>query len=652
MTTFTDSFNRGNGAPGGNWVTISGTPTIAANWLTNNGAASCWLYETTLNDGNRHECTCRVTTASATSNQAGPIVKWSTGPGAGYHAQITYSAGTYSLSILRGAPGSMSSIASTALASAPAGIVTITLVWDNGHLSASLSTGESVSVDDATYASGTYMGVRAHYTTAQVDWVTMIVGAAPAFDVSPDVIPNYGATTELTFTGTNTEWTSGTPGSPTFTCDHGTLSDQSVASATSATATYDPGSYLGPVIFTDPSTGLTATAVVSSDVGVVPPGGTVFSQEAVDYIERSAIAETDPTIANREMNIATSGPSVELQSGINRIRLSVSDTSITGYEVPDTTNLVQMLMEVWRGLNGTLVFGGSTLVPDHADSVKTDTDVLRTSLEEIRGVLEWTLPGILNVIVGEDSISTTHLHDDIAAISAGSNQDVLDALAAYFGANPPTIQQLGTMVSDIATIAGYTLGDVLDAIAAIPGVDLSGITAKLDLIQPTNGNSIDTILTNLATTDGVVDTAAASLASMRGQELLTLQDILDAIALIQPGTPTNAGAPVWPGIAGVTLGTPASLTNGARIEGEMDGVIVAVTTPPTRTGLYQIGTGMYDYGVGRISFESDNGELETWQYLGFRAALFTPKTMVRAAAVHLQVLGGAEGTITPWVVSE
>lgn len=115
---------------------------------------------------------------------------------------------------------------------------------------------------------------------------------------------------------------------------------------------------------------------------------------------------------------------------------------------------------------------------------------------------------------------------------------------------------------------------------------------------------------------------------------------------------TVNAAPVWPGSANVTLGTPVALTNGMTITDEMDGVIVAVTTPPTRTGLYVIGSESYDYGVGRIAFESDGGELEPWQYLGFRAALFTPKSMRRASKVHLQVLGGAEGTVTPWITSE
>lgn len=110
-------------------------------------------------------------------------------------------------------------------------------------------------------------------------------------------------------------------------------------------------------------------------------------------------------------------------------------------------------------------------------------------------------------------------------------------------------------------------------------------------------------------------------------------------------------APVWPGASSVTYGTPAALVDQAHVVEPMDGVIVSVTTPPTRTGLRQIGGALYDYGVGELAFETDGGDIEPWQYLGFRAAIFTPKTMKRAAGVRFRVLAGAEGTVTPWTKS-
>lgn len=125
----------------------------------------------------------------------------------------------------------------------------------------------------------------------------------------------------------------------------------------------------------------------------------------------------------------------------------------------------------------------------------------------------------------------------------------------------------------------------------------------------------------------------------------------DQFAGLKGQAAASIAPPVWPGVANVTLGTPVALVDQLVITEPMDGVIIAVTTPPSKVGVRVIGGAYYDYSAGEIAFESDNGELEPWQYLGFRAAVFCPKSMVQAAAVHLRVLGGAEGTVTPWVIA-
>lgn len=114
---------------------------------------------------------------------------------------------------------------------------------------------------------------------------------------------------------------------------------------------------------------------------------------------------------------------------------------------------------------------------------------------------------------------------------------------------------------------------------------------------------------------------------------------------------TVTTAPVWPGLANVTLGTPVALADQLVVTEAMDGVLVSVTTPPGKLGSYLVGNAVLDYGVGRIAFESDGEEIEPWQYLGFRQAIYTPKSMQRAAKARFQVLGGAGGTVTPWTVS-
>jgi hypothetical protein len=61
-----------------------------------------------------------------------------------------------------------------------------------------------------------------------------------------------------------------------------------------------------------------------------------------------------------------------------------------------------------------------------------------------------------------------------------------------------------------------------------------------------------------------------------------------------------------------------------------------------------IGGQPMDYGVGEMSFGNDSGWIEPWVYLGFRTAVFTPKTMRSASHAYFRVLAGAGGTVQAW----
>lgn len=117
---------------------------------------------------------------------------------------------------------------------------------------------------------------------------------------------------------------------------------------------------------------------------------------------------------------------------------------------------------------------------------------------------------------------------------------------------------------------------------------------------------------------------------------------------IPPVTVATTTPPVWPGIGLVTLGTPVALVDGLVVDGPMDGCLVDVTTAPTRVGQRVIGGKTFDYNSGEMTFGTDDGYLEPWVYTGFRTAIFTPKTMQRAAHAYFRVLAGAAGTVTPW----
>lgn len=115
------------------------------------------------------------------------------------------------------------------------------------------------------------------------------------------------------------------------------------------------------------------------------------------------------------------------------------------------------------------------------------------------------------------------------------------------------------------------------------------------------------------------------------------------------GVVASVGAPVWPGAANVTLGTPVSIANGASSSEACDGVIVAITAVPSDQGSYQFGTDHSYVHLGQLAFIDDSGDYEDGQNFGFAAGIITPKRMAHAAGFTMRVKSGVSGTVTPWV---
>lgn len=185
-----------------------------------------------------------------------------------------------------------------------------------------------------------------------------------------------------------------------------------------------------------------------------------------------------------------------------------------------------------------------------------------------------------------------------------------------------------SVIADVDTKAGEMTG----AINGNVDYQVGGLAEWLSDKLPVD-------LTGLGTSiEGAVTTLTGEIGEAQ-------QAIIDALGNIEP--PSN-GPPVWPGLANVTLGDPVALSDQLVLNGPMDGVLINVTTPPSKVGVYRIGERYYDYKVGELTFETDNGETESFQYLGFRQAIYTPRTMQRAAKCRFRVLAGAEGSATLW----
>jgi hypothetical protein len=130
----------------------------------------------------------------------------------------------------------------------------------------------------------------------------------------------------------------------------------------------------------------------------------------------------------------------------------------------------------------------------------------------------------------------------------------------------------------------------------------------------------------------------ADLAGIwREQEIITEEPIISVVA-----------APLWPGVAGATMGDEVALTAQLDLAEPMHGIRVHVTTPPTKTGVRSIGGRLMYYGIGECAFYNDQNWVEPWQYMGFTDAIYTPRTMEIASGCLFRVLAGAGGTVTPW----
>lgn len=108
-------------------------------------------------------------------------------------------------------------------------------------------------------------------------------------------------------------------------------------------------------------------------------------------------------------------------------------------------------------------------------------------------------------------------------------------------------------------------------------------------------------------------------------------------------------APVWPGLANVTLGTPLALVDGLTVPGPLHGVIVHVTAVSYPVSFYPFGSLKSFVKIGGIVFVDDNGQGEMAQPLGLEQDVICPQTMVQADHALIRLKTGTTGTVTPWL---
>lgn len=298
----------------------------------------------------------------------------------------------------------------------------------------------------------------------------------------------------------------------------------------------------------------------------------------------------------------------------------------------------------WIGLGGG---------PDGGGGENPNFQAILDAIAALRGG-EATVQGAaengLNAIAAAEAVGdqVTTLSGDVAALRGGEAtvQGVLDALNAL---------ELSVDLTDVLTAISdlrggtATVEQVLTAVNALDlDVDLSGVLTAISDLRGGDAtveqvyNLIDAL--NIPTPPTTGDIAAAVWAYLVGGT--ASGTLLTTAATRQlPRVP-----PVWPGLAGVVLGTPVSLDYTVEVAGPLHGIIVDVTSPPGKLSEHPIGGETYYYRLGEISFVNDQGQAEPFQYLGFPLAVYLPRTMSVAAGAILRVQGGAGGTATPFTI--
>jgi hypothetical protein len=115
-------------------------------------------------------------------------------------------------------------------------------------------------------------------------------------------------------------------------------------------------------------------------------------------------------------------------------------------------------------------------------------------------------------------------------------------------------------------------------------------------------------------------------------------------------TASGATAPIWPGLSGVTLGSPVSLVDGLVITGPLQGVIVSISAAAPGKQKFLYGTVAAYQHIGALSFEDDNSDQESFQALEFENQFYLPKSMLVASSVRFKANAGTTGTVTPFTI--
>jgi hypothetical protein len=651
---FQDTFNRADGSLGADWTVETGSAAISGGnaVLTGSTVVVC---ASASESGDQDHYVVLPTSLSA-GGECGIVAKYD--PATGNHYWLLATASGANIAVMLGSlyNGTLYTY-QTQSASWPTGdAFTLRLTYVAGTLTGYLNGTEIVTHFENTYAGQSGFGFESVSAGGQINAFDTSDTPAMSMVVTPNPLWVGGGLQQMVAEITGATWTPGVPGSSTLSVDVGAINYQYTIDATHIRFTYMPAVYIGAITFTESQYGLTDAI----DVTFTPPSSNPyllgFSAEAIAYIERSAVAESSPTIANREMIVSSSVSDATLLSSVGSIRSSVGDYTHTEGSEPAVAKLAYLL---WGITNGVYAPPDQPGTAPSNTTLKQDTAALLAALSTLITSNDWTLGDVITQITGTGVPTVKDVRDDIAALGSPDYSAILTAISAVRGSGSPDLAALLTSLGGLRTGSAYTLGDVktwigtpAQADSGPSALELAAIIAALALAIPTGGATLDAaavavgggaagILATLVEVGAIVAELAGVAANV-----LTIKEALAGLP-----SPAEFVAPVWTDAAHATMGETVALANGLDVGGPMSGVIVVITGHPAGAGVYGFGD-IRSWGhLGACAFRDSEGHYEWPISLGPENQLITPRSMQVALGARFRVGSGYTGTVTPWLAS-
>lgn len=645
---WTDDFERADGPLGANWTDTN------ADWQIASGNA--YRYKGTgvalvasLDSAGAHQATIETTHPGGYGQSAYVLVKWNPANATGYVAYFETSPSAGFL-YLRPVAGGLGSPLGTYNCGPLSGVHTIGLSYDGGSLAVTLDGTERITASNSTYDTNTRLGIYSATATDPILSFSTAAVVSQSLDIDPNAVWIADLFANMTATLTGGTWSDEYPYDVTLSVDHGVVLTMAVMDSTTIDWQYYCVGYVGTVTVTESKYGLTGTFEVTT---TQPPGyqpDVPLSDKAAGILNRTGDACPSGTILSTCTPVYVS-PDINIPKSLEMILWILGGA--TG-QLPPDVSLHSSIADILLALNNGATYVPNDAITDRIAAVLSLLQLVDGQVTLLRGGGYGSLKALADALGGSP---TLYSHADLKALLDGIRgadlASILAAIAAVRGAGSP---DLAAVLTAIANVRGAGSPDLAAVLLAIDALGTPAQTSDADALAVQIADFrlyVETTLTTIqsiaSSTALAVSALADSLAAYRTANDYTVQTILDAIAGIGGGPGTGGPSlSLWPGLAGVTLGTEVGLVDDLLIAGPLHGLLFTITGQPEHNQKYMFGEVASWARVGQVIFRTDRGDYERSQTFGIDRQIMTPLTMESADAALIRLNPNWTGTVRPW----